>query len=61
MPVMDGRLYSARDPLTWQERVWADELVKLLRDPEVLEEYRRRAADFDIPKIIPRYFSLFGG
>ena len=65
MPVMDGRPYSARDPLTWQERVWADELIKLLRNPEILEEYKRRgprrAADFDIPKIIPKYFSLFGG
>jgi len=65
MPVMDGKLYSARDPLTWQERVWATEIAKLLKKPEKLEEYRkmgpRRAADFDISKIIPKYFSIFGG
>jgi len=63
MPVMDGRLYRARDPLTWREKVWADEIVRLLRNPEILEEYKKkgaqRVADFDIPKIIPKYFSVF--
>ena len=63
MTVMDGRLYSASDPLTWREKVWADEIVRLLRNPEILEEYKKkgpqRAADFDIPKIIPKYFSVF--
>jgi len=63
MPIMDGKLYSATDPLTWREKVWADEIVRLLRNPEILEEYRRkgpqRATDFDISKIIPKYFSVF--
>ena len=65
MPVMDGRLYSAMDPLTWREKMWADEIVRLLRNPEILEEYKKkgpqRAADFDVPKIIPKYFSVFDG
>ena len=63
MPVMDGKLYTAKDPLTWQEMIWATEITKLLKNPEKLEKYRRmgprRAADFDISKIIPKYFSIF--
>ena len=62
MPVMNGSYYTARDPLTWQEEVWADEIVRLLRNPEILKEYRRkapkRAADFDAPKIVQRYFKV---
>jgi glycosyltransferase involved in cell wall biosynthesis len=60
MPVMDGKLYSASDPLTWQEEVWAEELIKLLKDSRPLEEYRekalKRALDFDAEKQAKKYF-----
>jgi len=63
MPLMDGKYYTAKDPLTWQEEVWAVEILKLLKNPRLLEEYRRkgskRAADFDAPKIVQKYFKLF--
>ena len=63
MPIMDGKYYTARDPLTWQEKVWATEIIKLLKNPELLKEYRRkafkRAADFDAPKIVRKYFKVF--
>jgi hypothetical protein len=62
MPVMDGKLYTANDPLTWQEEVWAEEIIKLLKDPRPLEEYRRkalkRALDFDAEKQVKRYFDV---
>jgi len=62
MPVMDRKLYNAKDPLTWQEEVWAEEIIKLLRDPRPLEEYRRkalrRAMDFDAEKQVKKYFEI---
>ena len=65
MPVMDGKLYNAKDPLTWQEEVWAEEIIKLLRDPRPLEEYRRkalrRAMDFDAEKQVKKYFEVIFG
>ncbi|MEM2182495.1 MAG: glycosyltransferase, partial [Thermoproteota archaeon] len=54
MPVFDGKMYKADDPLTWQEEMWAEEIVKLLKNPEILENYRqrakRRAMDFEAKK-----------
>ena len=62
MPVMDGKLYTASDPLTWQEEVWAEEIVKLLRDPRPLKVYRekalKRALDFDAEKQVKTYFEV---
>lgn len=62
MPVMDGKLYTAKDPLTWQEEVWAEEIIKLLKDSRPLEEYRRkalrRALDFDAEKQVKKYFEV---
>jgi len=55
MPVMDGKLYSASDPLTWQEEIWAEEIIRCLTHPEKLSDYRAkavsRARDFDTRKI----------
>ncbi len=42
MPVMDGKRYTAREPLTWQEELWAAEIIKLLKNPVKLEEYRKK-------------------
>jgi len=56
MPVMDGKLYSASDPLTWQEEVWAEEIIRCLNNPRKLSEYRSKAIsqarDFDAKKIV---------
>jgi len=60
MPTMDGRLYEAWNPLTWQERVWADEVASCLLDPKKMEPYRvkgpRRAEDLDAHKVVSEYF-----
>jgi len=60
MPVMDQKFYSPSDPLTWQEEVWAEEIVRCLTHPEILSNYRakalQRAWDFDAEKIVKRYF-----
>ena len=62
MPVMDGKLYSASDPLTWQEEAWAEEIIRCLTNPEKLSEYRAkassRAKDFDARKIAKKYFEV---
>ncbi|MEM2374598.1 MAG: glycosyltransferase [Thermoproteota archaeon] len=62
MPVFDGKRYTARDPLTWQEEMWAEEIVKLLKNPEILENYRqrakRRAMDFEAKKQVQKYFDV---
>ena len=60
MPVMDGRYYSARHPLTWQEEVWAEEIARLLSEREhVLRQYRERAAkralDFEAAAQVRRF------
>jgi len=62
MPVMDGKFYSPSDPLTWQEEVWVEGIVKLLKNPALLEEYRgkalSRAMDFDAEKQVRKYFNV---
>ncbi|MEM2004022.1 MAG: glycosyltransferase [Nitrososphaerota archaeon] len=62
MPVFDGKMYKADDPLTWQEEMWAEEIIKLLKNPEILENYRqrakRRAMDFEAKKQVQKYFDV---
>jgi len=62
MPVMDGKFYSVSDPLTWQEEVWAEEIIRCLTHPEKLSKYRAKAIswarDFDAKKIAKRYFEV---
>ena len=65
MPVMDGKFYKASDPLTWQEEVWAEEIIKCLKKPERIARYKekgpRRAQDFAAEKVVRRYFqTIFG-
>jgi len=65
MPVMDGKFYKASDPLTWQEEVWAEEIIKCLKKPERIAHYKkkgpRRAQDFAAEKVVKRYFqTIFG-
>lgn len=59
MPVFDGKMYNAGDPLTWQEKVWGNEIVKLLKNPSLLEEYRMksksRAMCFEVRKQINEF------
>ena len=65
MPVMDGKLYSASDPLTWQEEVWAEEIIRCLTNPEKLSEYKAKAISrakvFDAEKITKKYFKVVLG
>ena len=62
MPVMDGRFYSADDPLTWQETTWAHEIIKCLDNPKLLDRYRekavKRAEDFEARKQVEKYFKV---
>ena len=62
MPVMDGRFYSADDPLTWQEMTWAHEIIKCLDNPKLLDRYRekavKRAEEFDARKQVKKYFEV---
>lgn len=62
MPIMDGRRYTAKEPLTWQEELWAEEIIKLLKNPVKLKEYRKkslnRAKDFDVKKQVNKYFKI---
>ena len=60
--VMDGRFYSADDPLTWQETTWAHEIIKCLDNPKLLDRYRekavKRAEDFEARKQVEKYFKV---
>jgi len=62
MPVMDQKFYSPSDPLTWQEELWAEEIINLLKNRQLLEEYRgkalSRAMDFDAEKQVRKYFEV---
>ncbi len=59
MPVFDGAWRGADEPLTHEEQVWADEIVKVLSNEELLKRYeevgKSRAQDFSIEKIIPQW------
>ena len=61
MPPMDGKKYLSDEPLSWQEELWAREIIKLMKNPAVLRRYRergiKRAYDFDAGKIVSEYFS----
>lgn len=60
MPVMDGRFYTGKDPLTWQEEVWAEEMIKCLKNPQKITHYKqkglKRAQDFNVKNVISKYF-----
>jgi len=42
--------------------VWAEEIIKLLKDPRPLEEYKkralRRAMNFDVENQVRKYFQV---
>jgi len=65
MPVMDGEFYSASDPLTWQEGIWAEEIIKCLKNPGKIAHYGqkgpKRAQDFDVRKVVKQYFDAILG
>lgn len=59
MPVLDGRFYTAKDPLTQKEIIWADTFLQILGDEKVLLEFAlqgiRRSNDFHINKIATQW------
>ncbi|MDY7021440.1 MAG: glycosyltransferase, partial [Cyanobacteriota bacterium] len=62
MPVCDGRFFSAEDPLTMEENIWAEALIKFLNDENLRESYRKsasiRAADFSADRIIGDWLNI---
>jgi len=59
MPVMDGKFYNSRTPLTWQEKIWAETIIDLLTNKNILKRYRElameRALHFNVDVLIPRF------
>ena len=62
VPVPDGKMYSASDPLTDEEKNLAAEIIKLLRDKNKQERLKElnllRAADFSVESVIPQWETL---
>ncbi|MFO7809977.1 MAG: glycosyltransferase [Candidatus Delongbacteria bacterium] len=62
VPVPDGKMYSASDPLTDEEKNLAAEIIKLLRDKNKQERLKElnllRAADFSAESVIPQWETL---
>lgn len=59
IPVCDGKHYSGEDPLTIEEKIMADAIIKLLNDNELREKYKsqsiNRIRDFSEEKIIEQW------
>ncbi|MGC9027256.1 MAG: glycosyltransferase [bacterium] len=62
VPVMDQTMYKAEDPLTLEESLFADAMIKLLKDEDMRHTYsvkgRKRAEDFKSDKIIKEYLDI---
>jgi len=61
-PVCDGNYYSANDPLTKEEKMIANAVIRLLKDKEIREHYqnqsKKRIADFKPEKIIEQWLDV---
>ncbi len=59
MPVFDGKWRNVDESLSHEEQIWADEIIKVLSNKELLEHYgevgKQRAQDFSVDKIIPQW------
>jgi len=59
VPVPDGKMYSASEQLTDEEKNLAAEIIQLLRDKNKQERIKElsllRAADFSVESIIPQW------
>jgi len=62
MPIFDGKFYSAKAPLTREERQWVKVIVNILKDKNLREGYKKlakkRATDFSIKNIIPKWYEI---
>lgn len=63
VPVCDGKLYNAGGPLTREEKVLAEAIIKLFTDKglsaKLVAKSKEHAAEFDIKKIIKEYQFLY--
>jgi len=61
-PVCDGKFYKADDPLTREETILADAIIKMMMDKEASEHYSKvgmqRACDFDVKIVVRKYMQL---
>jgi len=61
-PVCDGNYYSANDPLTKEEKMIANAVIRLLNNKEIREHYqnqsKKRIADFSPEKIIEQWLDV---
>ena len=59
MPVFDGKLKKAEEPLTKEEKVWAEVISELLENSKLREYYvkkgKQRIKDFSPEKILPEW------
>lgn len=62
VPVMDGIMYNANDPLTKEESLLADAITTMLKDENMRNTYSakalRRVEDFNKDKIIKEYLDV---
>jgi hypothetical protein len=61
-PVCDGKYYSARDPLTYEEKALAEGIIRLYSSKEALDNYKFKSLErvecFSIDKIVSEYESI---
>ncbi|QER41951.1 glycosyltransferase [Thermodesulfobacterium sp. TA1] len=65
MPVFDVKFKSAKEPLEEKERMWVEELDRMLRDESLRMEYstksKKRAEDFRIERVIHQWMEVLYG
>jgi len=59
MPVFDGKLKKINDPLTNEEKIWVETILKILKNKNILDKYsqmgKKKAKDFDVENIIKKW------
>lgn len=65
VPACNGKHFNADDPLTQEERIMSDAIIKVLSDKKLSERYSsaglQRIHDFDANKIVEEYTNLLEG
>ena len=59
VPVCDGIMRTANDPLTLEEKLLAEAIIKMLKDKDLIKKYKelsiKRNKDFDINEIVDEW------
>ncbi len=63
IPICDGKLYTENEPITKEENIMAQSMIKMLQDEKLRQKYSQKALkrvqDFSIETMTKEYTALF--